>query len=300
MANKEMLAVRKAWYAGTWYTAETESLRTTIEEAVDLVTSDGSEKREGPIRFALLPHAGLTYSARGIAHLIVHAPPLIKRVLILSPSHTSVLPENTLSFGQFSGFSTPLGLLEPWKTGLESHGPDVTLAVQREHAVEMVLPFLAYLQQKQKSPISIAMALISKVTDAEHAQHLASEIIGALGEDALERSETVIIASSDFTHYGQRFGHAPFGVHVDDTVAQKVKQEDLALAHVLARSELGPVFLSQRMKRSTVCGIAGASVVSAIAKQIGSAGWVADYYTSLDVLGPKANDFVAYCSILWR
>ena len=176
----------------------------------------------------------------------------------------------------------------------------MTLAVQREHAVEMVLPFLAYLQERQKAPISLAMALISQVTDAEHAQRLATNVISALGEEDLEQGETMIIASSDFTHYGQRFGHAPFGTHVDDTVAQKVKQEDLALANVLARSELGPVFLSQRMKRSTVCGIAGASIVSAIAKQIGSVGWVADYYTSLDVLGPKANDFVAYCSILWR
>lgn len=301
MDTEGMPSMRKAWYAGTWYAADPDSLRSTIESALAQVEEkeDGTG-RQGPIRFAVLPHAGLAYSARGLAHLVALAPRKIERVVILSPSHNSVLPENTLSFGQFSGYETPLGSLQALKTGLESHGPDVTHAIQREHAVEMVLPFLAYLQERQKSPISVAMALVSRVTEASHAMKMAEDLFEALGEHELEKGNTMVIASSDFTHYGQRFGHAPFGVHVDDEVARKVQQEDTSLATALARTELGPVFLTQRMGRLTVCGIAAASIVSALARKVDTSGWIADYYTSLDVLGEKATDFVAYCSIVWR
>jgi len=301
MVNKGTLSMRKAWYAGTWYTAEPDSLRSTIIEAVDQARKVSSaETPEGPVRFAVLPHAGLAYSGRGIAHLVLYAPKKISRVLILSPAHSTAIPDNTLSFGQFAGFDTPLGRLGTFKTGLESQGPDVTTAIQREHAVEMVLPFLAYLQERQKHPIEVGMALVSFVSDAAHAKRIAGMVIEALGEEELEKGETLVIASSDFTHYGHRFGYAPYGVQIDKMVAQKVMEEDLKLAKALARSESGPVFLRQRIGRSTVCGIAAAAIVSALAKQVGTVGWVADYYNSLDVLKERSTDFVAYGTILWR
>lgn len=221
-------------------------------------------------------------------------------MVILSPSHTTTTVDDTLSFGLFSGFETPIGSLKSFMTRLESKGPDASIPLQREHAVEMVLPFLAYLQERQNAPISVAMALISRVTDISHAARLAQALVEVLGKEDLEAGHTLVIASSDFTHYGQRFGYAPFGTQVDAKIAQKVKQEDLSVATALSRSELGPLFLSQRMKRGTICGIAGAMVLSALAKQIDTSGWVADYYTSLDVLGDQATDFVAYCTILWR
>ena len=183
---------------------------------------------------------------------------------------------------------------------MESLGPDASIPIQREHAVEMVLPILAYLQEQQQSPIRVAMALISHVTDITHASRLASDILEALGEDELDSSQVMILASSDFSHYGQRFGYAPFGTKVDDKVARKVRDEDLQVANLLAKGELGPLFLSERIRRSTICGLAGASVVSSIAKLLDTSGWVADYYTSLDVLGKRATDFVAYGTICWR
>jgi len=300
MVNKRTLSMRKAWYAGTWYTAEPDGLRSTIIESVDLARrASSTDNPEGPVRLAVLPHAGLAYSGRGIAHLVLHAPKKISKVLILSPSHNTALPENVLSFASFDGYDTPLGRLGSFETGLEKDGPDSTRVVQREHAVEMVLPFLAYLQEQQKHQIAVSMALISLVTDAINAQKIADSIAKALGEDELEAGQTLVIASSDFTHYGHRFSYAPYGLQVDHTVTQRVKEEDLKLAQALVRSESGPIFLRQRIGRSTVCGIAAASIVSALAKKLGTRGWVADYYNSLDVLGERSHDFVAYGTLLW-
>ena len=292
-------AVRKAWYAGTWYAAEPDNLRATITEAIEQARQQALERdREGPVRVAVLPHAGLTYSARGIAHLLRLATRPIRRVLILSPSHNSIVPDDTLSFGLFSGYDTPLGRLEAFRTGLERSGPDATIPIQREHAVEMVLPFLAYQQELQGQSIAVAMALISHVTEPSRAQALAREIADALGFG--QDGGTLLIASSDFSHYGQRFGYAPFGTHVDPRVAARVREADLEIARHMAAGELGPLFLSQRVHRCTICGIAGAAIACALARQVSLTGWIADYYNSMDVLGSHAHDFVAYGTVLWR
>ena len=297
MVHANTLPMRRAWYAGSWYAADRQTLQDQITQTVQSLQMP---EQKGPIRFAVLPHAGLSYSARGIAHLVLHAPKHIDRVVILAPSHYTLVPDNVLSFGYFSGYETPLGSLPSFTTTLETQGPDASIALQREHAIEMVLPFLAYLQHTQQSSIHVATALISQVSDSAHAARLAQNLIAALGEQDLESGTTLIIASSDFTHYGKRFGYAPFGAQIDSTVADKVRQSDLAIAQHLALSELGPIFLAQRMHRTTICGLAGAMIVSAIARQLKTSGWIADYYTSRDLVGEQATDFVAYGTVLWR
>lgn len=300
MDTKGTLVARKAWYAGAWYPAQPHALRATIEKGIEEAQAVREPEERGTIRFAVLPHAGLAYSARGIAHLILHAPKNIQKAVILSPSHNVALPPDTFSVGRFSRFETPLGNLESFDLFAPGAWPDYTAAIQREHAVEMVLPFLAYLQEKQNSPILLSMALLSHVTGVEEATQLAASLYDALGEEELESGRTLVIASSDFTHYGQRFGYAPFGAFVDRSVKQQVQNLDKEVANALAKSEVGSVLLMQRTKRLTVCGLAPATIVSALAKRMQAVGYVADYYTSLDVTGMQESDFVTYCTIFWR
>ncbi|MFA7371296.1 MAG: AmmeMemoRadiSam system protein B [Sphaerochaetaceae bacterium] len=293
------MAIRSAWYAGTWYSGEPKSLKATILESIDEAQKvSGMERSRGAIRFALLPHAGLFYSGRGIAPLVIHAPQKIRKALILAPSHSLHLSADSLSWGVFEGFDTPLGRLSGLK--VPAKNTNFNSAIQREHAVEMVLPFLAYLQEKQNSPIEVATALISHVSEMGKATTLATQILDLLGEGEVDSGEVLVIASSDFTHYGPRFNFVPYGVTANNEVVARVKAEDLKVATFLARGELGPLFLKQRTARDTICGLAGGAVVSALAKSVASQGWVADYYTSLDVANEKSNDFVAYSTILWR
>lgn len=290
--------LRRAWYAGSWYADNETGLRSTIIESIEEANRVRSkESPSGPIRFALFPHAGLFYSGRGIAPLVLYAPPKIRRVLILAPSHSAYLPPDTISFGNFSRYDTPLGFLEGFEVEKDSR---LNSVLQKEHAVEMVLPFLAYLQEKQKSPIAVAMGLISHLSDQDKTTTLVNQIVELLTEEELERGETLVIASSDFTHYGPRFNYTPYGARVTHEVALKVKEEDLKVATLLANGELGPLFLKQRTVRGTICGVAGGTIVSGLAKKLGSKGWVSDYYTSLDVINERSNDFVAYGTILWR
>src|SRR5690554_2256480 len=170
MAITRIPTVRKAWYAGSWYAADAPTLRSTISKAVEQAQFwQKRSESESEVHCALVPHAGLAYSARGIAHLLDQRRERETRVLILGPSHNVVLPDNTLSFGLFSKYETPLGSLDSFSVGLESQGPDAIRTLQKEHSVEMVLPFLATLQERQNWPIKVAMALINRVSDASNA-----------------------------------------------------------------------------------------------------------------------------------
>jgi len=304
MENKGTQTVRKAWYAGTWYAADPTNLRTTIEQAI--ITARGIEEKRvhtvGSSRFAVLPHAGLAYSSRGIAHVLVHAPSDVKRVVVVAPSHYVHLGDNLFTVAPYDAYDTPIGQLPgfslfpaKYPSQMENYS-----AIQREHAVEMVLPFIAYLQEQRKKKIAVSVTLVSHVETAQNAHTLAEDLIEALGQEELESGSTMVIASSDFTHYGERFGYAPFGVGTQAGIAKQVRDSDLELANYLAAKEIGPIFLHKRKQRSTVCGIAAALIVSSLAAKLSTKGWVADYYTSQDVVGDGSTDFVAYCTILWR
>ena len=82
--------LRRAWYAGSWYADNETGLRSTIIESIEEANRVRSkESPSGPIRFALFPHAGLFYSGRGIAPLVLYAPPKIRRVFINAPYHSA-------------------------------------------------------------------------------------------------------------------------------------------------------------------------------------------------------------------
>jgi AmmeMemoRadiSam system protein B len=304
MENKGTQAVRKAWYAGTWYAADPSVLRKNISQALleAREIEDDNLHSFGSARFAVLPHAGLAYSARGIAHMLLHAPGNLHRVVILAPSHYAHVGTDRFTTAHFASFDTPIGPLEGFALFDDTYPrkDEVLAALQREHAVEMVLPFLAYLQEERKRNIAVSMALISQVTTAQSARQLAEDLFDAIGQEDLDNGATMVIASSDFTHYGERFGYAPYGIAQVKVVSEKVRASDLELAAHLADLELGPIFLQQRQQRSTVCGIAATLVLSALAAHVSTKGVVADYYTSQEVLGDRAADFVAYCTILWR
>ncbi len=284
-----MNMMRDAQYAGSWYPKDPEMLRLLVTESIE-----ESKRREtyqrGPYRFAVLPHAGLFYSSSGIAPFFTAGLGPIERILVISPSHYATLPPNSIVSAPLSGSRTPLGDVEAFNLG--SAQPRWFSAIQSEHALEMVLPFIA----AQNSSVKVALAMISHFTEAEAIEQLAGQLVEELGKEHLETGSTAIIASSDFTHYGPRFGYTPYGSRAEG----KVKEDDLSLAHLLSEGRVSEALAFCTAKHSTVCGYAAALLVSSLAKRFLCKGWVADYYTSLDVSSSNEANFVAYSTILWR
>ena len=284
-----MNMMRDAQYAGSWYPKDPELLRLLVTESIEESKRRKTYQR-GPYRFAVLPHAGLFYSSSGIAPFFTAGLGSIERILVISPSHYATLPPNTIISAPLSGMRTPLGDIQAFN--LANAQREWFSAIQSEHALEMVLPYIA----AQESPVKVALAMITRFTEADAIEKLAGQLIQELGREDLEMGRTVIIASSDFTHYGPRFAYTPYGSRAEG----RVKEDDLSLAHLLSEGRVSEALAFCTAKQSTVCGYAAALLVSSIAKRLHCKGWVADYYTSQDVSSSNDNNFVAYSTILWR
>ncbi|NLZ77346.1 MAG: AmmeMemoRadiSam system protein B [Spirochaetales bacterium] len=265
--------VRQSFFAGSWYPADPASLGNLIGGV--------KESREGATaRFAVVPHAGLSYSAIGIAPFFENFDRSVARLLVIGPSHYAHIPADRLVVGPFDSYETPLGSLEGFTLD-GAKASDASL-LQREHSVEMVLPFIAGL----KRPPKVGTALVN---------HFSSlKALDEMSDFLLEEDEGLsIVASSDFTHYGPRFGFSVLS-------EQEARERDMHVAHLLASGAIEEAFSFFTGNRHTICGWASAALVANIARRKGMKGEVAGYYTSNDVSGRDDGDFVAYATILWR
>ncbi len=276
--------IRKAHYAGSWYPADPHALKSLVEDSIAQAS-----RADGVYRFAVLPHAGLFYSKDGIAPFFAADLSAVRRVVILSPSHYANLGPDVLASAPLSGCETPLGTLEAENFSFADQC--YFSAVQSEHALEMVLPYIASLQ----TPPSVSLALISRVSDASRAHAMAKRLISELGEAALKAGHTVVVASSDFTHYGPRFGYTPY----HSQTHQRVTEDDLALSTMLSEGRIEEAHAFCASHNSTVCGCSASMVAASMALQVGAKGRVASYYTSSDITHSTDVNFVAYSTILW-
>ncbi|NCC64887.1 MAG: AmmeMemoRadiSam system protein B [Spirochaetia bacterium] len=280
--------VRQALYAGSWYPNDPSSLMALVNASIRQVSQEPTFQK-GPYRFGVLPHAGLLYSKSGIAPFFVNSLENVKRIVVISPSHYADIGQDELVSAPLSGCETPLGQVKTFD--LENCDATWFSAVQAEHALEMVLPFIA----ARAFDAQVALSLISRFSSTEAIERAADTLLDDLGEESVADGSTVLLASSDFTHYGPRFGYTPYS----NSVSQKVKEDDLSLSHMLCEGNIEKALNFCMQKRSTVCGYAPALLVSYLAGRVHAKGWIANYYTSQDISSQDAN-FVAYCTILWR
>ena len=269
---------RKDVFAGYWYPSDKDELH-------DLIAFQ--PEHGARIRSAILPHAGLFFSHRGIAHYLARVDHAITRVIILSPSHYFYLkPNEMLGSRVFASARTPLGVLS--MVPLEGAAFGGEMQIQREHAVEMVLPGL-----KEVLPDgTVSMGLVNQV-DEDQVERLAGLILGQMDD------HTSLIASSDFTHYGEGFHYIPYGPEISDEVRDKVGRHDRELAGLLALGEWRQALRLSIGRHSTVCGIAPSVIASCVNSHLGLVGEIADSYDSFGLSG-GGESFVSYVTVLWR
>jgi len=187
-------------------------------------------------------------------------------------------------------------------------------AIETEHGTEMFLPFLrTALPAARVSLVLVPTPHVSAtstgeyLTDTDRFAHAIRDVLAA--EDSGGLGRTVVIMSSDFTHYGPRFGYVPFGVpgrgaSADgqgttpnaEELAATVRDDDLSVARAVAAGDRAAVV--ERMRSPiTVCG--RAAILLGLAILGGPRGVVTDYYTSRDVTGRSEADFVCYASVLF-
>jgi MEMO1 family protein len=215
--------VRDPILAGSWYPADAKDLRRAVESYLD---GDGSRtgvggetsgtdaaSRGSPIAL-IVPHAGYRYSgptagkgyatARGVSY---------DRVIVIGPSHRvafegAALPED-------EAWRTPLGDVPLDRTAiaaLEKRTGFASLpaAHAQEHCLEIQVPFL----QVALAPGFKLVPIVIGRLDQDGCGEIAEGLAPLLGP------RTLLVVSSDFTHFGPSYDYVPFRENVPERLRE--------------------------------------------------------------------------------
>jgi AmmeMemoRadiSam system protein B/AmmeMemoRadiSam system protein A len=267
--------VRPAAVAGTFYPGEAGALRKMVEELL----GDAVPPRK-PWRAVMVPHAGLEYSGR-IAAAVFRRVEIPDVVIVFGPRHTragvewAVAPHDAWSIPGATIASDPALAQE-----LAAAIPDLhldALAHQREHSIEVQLPFLARL-----APQTRVVGITLGAGSLERCRLFASGLAEVLRRQV---NQPLLVISSDLNHYSS------------DTENRRL--DALALA-ALEGLDPATVFDTMAQHKISMCGLLPAVVVLETLRQMGTlrtAQRVA-YATSADVSGDTTR-VVGYAGMLF-
>jgi AmmeMemoRadiSam system protein B len=269
---------RKLRFDGSWYPSDLEELEQLIKVIPSLDNEDV---------FGVVPHAGLYYSSSLIKLFFNTLKPEVNKMLLITPSHYYALEDDVVGGGNIDSFDCSLGNIPGFTiASLQSGYEKVTEA---EHAVEMILPFIT-----QRQDMSLCCAHVNRFTDVGVASKYAKMLLSEIDD------KTAVVASSDFTHYGNNFRYTPYGSIVDDDLVDKVSAYDRDMANRFASGDGKTAYLKATGRdKATICGIAPMLLVSEMARLNNMKGRILGQSNSIKGR-IKDKDFVSYLSIAWR
>jgi len=207
--SKQTGAVRPAWCAGTWYPADPDVLRAQVNEYLQSATVPALPGR--PVAL-ICPHAGLKYSGRiaATAYKTVRGGDY-SRVIILAISHRyGGLFRGASILRDVMYYRTPLGLVLVDRQvcdALLEHPlvSSFSAAHAGEHSLEIQLPFLQCVLKKFR----LVPILLGRMELSDYPA--LARVLSQYVDD-----RTLLVASSDFTHYGRSYGYVPFKENVPE------------------------------------------------------------------------------------
>ncbi|MGC8737957.1 MAG: AmmeMemoRadiSam system protein B [Candidatus Hydrogenedens sp.] len=239
--------VYKSLIAGQWYDASPEKLRQQISE----MFNNANVESAGNVIGLILPHAGYTYSGltacKGIK---TTEKSLHSRIIILGTSHRAPL-ENIVSVPSVDFYETPLGQIPLDVDTIQElkkfpYFKEVPLAQQGEHSVEIELPLLQYLKKDFK-----LIPLICGRLDIETTEKIARILQNYIDE------KTLVIASSDFTHYGHNYNYVPFS----ENIPENIKELDMGAYQYIEKRDVKGFYEYIKRTEITICGPYGIGVL---------------------------------------
>lgn len=273
--------VRKSVIAGSWYPADKAELEKIMSQ---LFQQAPKLDFYGEVRGLIVPHAGYQYSGAAAATAYASiANQDIKRVIILGPTHSIYFKGASILKVQY--YETPLGKVE-----LDRIACDALLktkqfttkkaAHSREHSVEIHLPLLQYLLKDFK----IIPIVIGELDNSDY---------GIIADNLRQFMDehTIIVASSDFTHFGPRFGYTPF----KENFKEEVRKLDFGALEKISNFDFNGFLQYIRQTGATICGH---KPIALLIKTLGDDCYsqLLNYYTSGDLTG-NYEDTVSYAAV---
>ncbi len=281
------MQIRNPVVAGAFYPGNAEELKEMIKEFLEKIKPE----RRNTIGI-VAPHAGYIYCGKTAAAVYNSVSHGFETVVLLGPNHSGI---GTGIATSLETWKTPLGSLKPDEDFVKEISRDSIIIEDpkshwKEHSIEVQLPWLQYKFKDFKIvPISINPIYFDLDTCKEIGTKI-SEVATYL------RRKVLIIASSDFTHYGPMYGYTPFRGNSEE-ILRKIKEMDMeVINHIL---KLKPVDVSKTCdeKRLTICGYGGIAAMLFAARDLeAKKAELIDYSTSFEI-SKNTDAIVGYAGI---
>eukprot|EP01060_Flectonema_neradi_P012369 TRINITY_DN191_c8_g1_i1.p1 TRINITY_DN191_c8_g1~~TRINITY_DN191_c8_g1_i1.p1 ORF type:complete len:315 (+),score=45.48 TRINITY_DN191_c8_g1_i1:46-945(+) len=252
-----MSSRRVASHAGSWYAGDAAELQRQVNSYFERAQlPKGMETAN--VKAVIAPHAGLSYSGFTASHAYKAFKNSLKeaeRVFILGPSHRAYLGKS-ICFSAFTTWETPFCDLYVdtdtvnslksearalrLETGVMNKEDDIS-----EHGIELHLPFVASILKG--SATKIVPICCGSVNEAAY---------GKLFKKYIDDPKSKFIISSDFCHWGSRFGYQ---YHFEKEKYPNVGDSIIAMDHkaidLIAKRDLPALDSYMGTTRNTICGI---------------------------------------------
>jgi len=273
-----------------WYPRNPERLTNMLDT---FFKNAESKPVSGKIVGLIGPHAGLVHSGQcsARAYKQLEKQPGLERVILMGISHRGGFYGAAVS--DFDYNSTPLGDI-PVDTTITAQLAKENLfrksnsIMQSEHSLETHLPFLQYIQKKLKNNRYKIVPILFGYLDKKDFKKMADII------KKYVTPKTLIIASSDFTHYGASYGYLPFRTNIKENLTKL----DMGMVNHIKKMDFDGFFEYKRETGITMCGFTPVGVLMNIFKENNCKAELMDYYKS----GDRGNDYsfsVSYASIIF-
>lgn len=226
------------------------------------------------------PHAGYVYSGAVAANGYYETSSMnFDRIVMIGPNHYGI--GTGLATVRNGIWETPLGEVEV-DSELASQIAENSgildfdeLAHSRDHCLEVQLPFLQYIKKNQFKIVPVIMIMQDKVTASEIGESIAS---------STRNRNTLLIASSDFTHYEPN---------------DEAHRKDDELIKAILSLDISNFYTTFERLNVSACGYGAIASIMTAAKALGATkGELLRYATSGDVMG-DTNNVVGYASIIF-
>lgn len=251
-------SIFQAHKAGSWYPEKTKDLNLLLNRlTVDAQDAFAMDTDSDAIRAAIVPHAGYMYSGKVAAAVynLLADKKNVDRIIILGPSHE--IPFNGIAVPNFIQYRTPLGTLVVDLNTITSLKKNRIVVsgdqyFKPEHSIELQLPFI----QRAIPRAHIVPIVVGSLSDTQ-VTHVA-----ALLKDFIT-PKTLVIISSDFTHYGENFKYVPF----TDNILLNLDQLDSSVLYPIQHQKRTDFEKIINKTHDTVCGYDPIRILLELIKQ---------------------------------
>jgi hypothetical protein len=278
--------VRPCLESGPWYPSDPAQLQKALDGLFSVLPPPA---KGSVVRGLVAPHAGLQYSGRCAARAYGRLAPGqgIRRVILLGAAHRSGFYGACVA--DYGAYATPLGPV-PVDTEICRELAAKRLfksdrAIMRcEHALENQLPFLQRaLGGSGYKIVPVLFGGLGKKDFAAIAAAIAPYVDGS----------TLVVASSDLTHYGKSFSYTPF----EDDLRANLEKLDRGFIEPVLRRDFARFWDYHEKTGITACGFVPIGVMLRLLEKENCSASLADYYRSGDMNGDYSNS-VSYASIV--